>query len=143
MDKKNNNKRISLSAFIALKRANQYICKREMTTIKSTGLTVSQFAVLEILYSKGDLTVGEIIDGILSTSGNMTVVLKNLEKEGYIEKYKGPNDKRSFIVKLTNKGYDLIHNSLPTHLDNINNFMNVLDEEEQKTLIRILKKIKK
>ncbi|MGL4453137.1 MAG: MarR family winged helix-turn-helix transcriptional regulator, partial [Sarcina sp.] len=107
--KNENNKRTSLSAFIALKRANQYITKKEMVTIRETGLTMSQFAVLEILYSKGDLTVGEIINGVLSTSGNMTVVLKNLEKEDYIKKYKGPQDKRSYIVTLTEKGYNLMH----------------------------------
>ncbi|MGL4760784.1 MAG: MarR family winged helix-turn-helix transcriptional regulator [Sarcina sp.] len=126
-----------------MKRANQYIGRQELTTIKETGLTLSQFAVLEILYSKGDLTVGEIIDGILTTSGNMTVVLKNLEKENYINKYKRPNDKRSYVVSLTKKGFDIIDNSLPKHLENINGFMNVLDIDEQKTLIKILKKLKK
>lgn len=141
--KNENKKQISLSAFIALKRANQFISKKEMVTIKETGLTTSQFAVLEILYSKGDLTVGEIINGILTTSGNMTVVLKNLEKEDYIKKYKGENDKRSYTVTLTEKGYNLMDSSLEKHLDNISDFMNVLDLEEQKMLIRIIRKLRK
>lgn len=135
--------KISLAAFISLKRANQSISKKELETIKKTGLTISQFAVLEILYSKGDLKVGEIINGILGTSGNMTVVLKNLEKENYIEKYTDPSDKRSFIIKLTNKGSLLIEDMLPSHLDNIDNFMSVLSNEEQKSLIKILAKLRK
>lgn len=135
--------KISLAAFISLKRANQSISKKELGTIKKTGLTISQFAVLEILYSKGDLKVGEIINGILGTSGNMTVVLKNLEKENYIEKYTDPSDKRSFIIKLTNKGSLLIEDMLPSHLDNIDNFMSVLSNEEQKSLIKILAKLRK
>lgn len=143
MKNENTNKRTSLSAFIALKRANQHITKKEMVTIRETGLTMSQFAVLEILYSKGDLTVGEIINGVLSTSGNMTVVLKNLEKEDYIKKYKGEHDKRSYIVTLTEKGYNLMNRSLSKHLDNIDEFMSVLNQDEQKALIRIIRKLKK
>lgn len=63
--------------------------------MKAGGLTSSQFAVLEALYNKGDLKICEIIEKILTTSGNITVVIKNLEKEEFISKYPDPEDKRS------------------------------------------------
>ena len=41
-------------------------------------LTQTQFAILEALYSKGDLLVGEIQRLILSTPGNVPFVINNL-----------------------------------------------------------------
>jgi len=42
---------------------------------------------MEALYHLGDLKICEIIEKTLSTSGNMTVVIRNLEKESYITRY--------------------------------------------------------
>lgn len=61
-----------------------------MRTIKQVGLTAAQFGVLEILYHKGNLRIGEILEGTLSTGGNMTVVIENLEKTGFVVRYPDP-----------------------------------------------------
>lgn len=34
----------------------------------------------------------------------MTVVIKNMEREGYIYREEDPKDKRSFLISLTSKG---------------------------------------
>ena len=77
---------LNLKALIALSRCAQSVNKREYKTMKEGGLTFSQFAVLEVLYHKGDLRVSEIIDKILSTGGNMTVVIDNLTKENLVKR---------------------------------------------------------
>ncbi|WP_235899151.1 MarR family transcriptional regulator [Suipraeoptans intestinalis] len=47
-------------------------------------MTLSQFAVLEALYSKGDLTVGEVREKILSSVGTIPVIVNNLVGRGYV-----------------------------------------------------------
>lgn len=142
MEKSNINKNIlSLGALIAFRRANNRLSKKEAIAIKESGLTIGQFAVLEILYSKGDLTICDIINGILTTSGNVTVVIKNLKRDGYVTQIPNPNDKRSSFISITDKGVELLNKILPDHFKNIDDSFSNLSKEEKKELIRLLKKI--
>jgi len=132
---------LNLKTLIALTRCSQNVQKREYKTIKEGGLTVSQFAVLEILYHKGDLKVSEIIEKILSTGGNMTVVIDNLVKENLVKRCVDPTDRRVNVISITEEGKDLISEIFPKHLVNTNEIFNVLTSEEKKNLISLLKKL--
>ena len=112
---------LELSTLVVFTRAEHTIHKKEFQTIKESGLTIAQFGVLEVLYNKGDLRICEIIEKILTTSGNITVVIKNLEKD---------------------EGRKVIENILPSHINNIKNIFEVLTDEEKITLKNILKKFK-
>jgi DNA-binding MarR family transcriptional regulator len=137
----NNTEELNLKALIALSRCSQSVHKREYRTIKEGGLTVSQFAVLEVLYHKGDLRISEIIDKILSTGGNMTVVIDNLVKDGLVSRCSDPADKRVNLIRITEKGKDLIQGIFPNHKENINEIFSVLTEDEKRNLINTLKKL--
>jgi MarR family transcriptional regulator, 2-MHQ and catechol-resistance regulon repressor len=132
---------LNLKALIALSRCTHDVHKKEYKTIKEGGLTVSQFAVLEILYHKGDLRICEIIDKILSTGGNMTVVIDNLVKDNLVKRCVDPKDRRVNLISITEKGRNLISNIFPIHLENINEIFSVLTTEEKKNLIGLLKKL--
>jgi DNA-binding MarR family transcriptional regulator len=105
------------------------------------GLTLPQFGVLEVLYHKGDLRVCEIIEKTLSTSGNMTVIIKNLEQEGYIQRICDPADKRAYLISLEPKGQQLMEQIFPEHIEKIDQWVKVLSVEEKETLVEILKKL--
>ncbi len=137
-----NDSKLNLSTLIDFTRAEHKIHSLEYKTIKESGLTISQFGVLEVLYNKGDLRIGEIMEKILTTSGNITVVVKNLEKDGFIKKISDPLDRRSTIISITDKGRDVIEEILPDHIKNINNIFNILTDEEKIVLKDILKKFK-
>lgn len=147
MDKKyklddNYETNLNLSTLIVLTRAEQKIHKMEYETMKAGGLTNSQFAVLEVLHSKGDLKICDIIEKILTTSGNITVVIKNLEKEGLVRKYSDVEDKRSMLISITDKGKKIMDDIFPDHVENINKIFNRLTIEEKLQLKKILKKFK-
>lgn len=132
---------LNLKALIALSRCTHDVHKREYKTIKEGGLTVSQFAVLEILYHKGDLRVSEIIDKILATGGNMTVVIDNLVKRNFVKRCTDVDDRRVNLISITEDGRKLISEIFPKHLENINEIFNILTSEEKKSLISLLKKL--
>jgi DNA-binding MarR family transcriptional regulator len=132
---------LNLKTLIALSRSTQRVHKREHKTIKEGGLTVSQFAVLEILYHKGDLIISEILEKALATGGNMTVVIDNLVKEDLVRRCSDPKDRRVNLISITDKGRKLISDIFPKHVDNINEIFSVLTTEEKNTLINILKKL--
>lgn len=132
---------LNLKLLIALSRSTQKVHKKEHRTIKEGGLTVSQFAVLEILYHKGDLRICEILEKALATGGNMTVVIDNLVKEDLVRRCIDPKDRRVNLISITEKGRQLISDIFPKHVENINEIFSVLTAEEKDTLISILKKL--
>jgi MarR family 2-MHQ and catechol resistance regulon transcriptional repressor len=132
---------LNLKVLISLSRCNQAVNKKTFNTMKKGGLTISQFAVLEVLYHKGDLRISEIIDKILSTSGNMTVVIDNLEKDELVKRSQDPMDRRASLISITDSGRALIEEIFPKHLENINELFNVLTLDEKKNLISTLKKL--
>ena len=133
---------LTLSTLVVFTRAEHTIHRKELKTIKESGLTPAQFGVLEALYNKGDLKICELIEKILTTSGNITVVIKNLEKDGLIQRKPDYNDKRASIISLTDKGKDVIEKILPNHINNIKEIFEVLTDDEKLTLKNILKKFK-
>ena len=133
---------LSLHAMIVLRKAIKTIDSHVMTDIREKGLTSAQFSVLEILYSKGRLKICQLIEKVLSSSGNMTVVIRNMEKKGWIEKKTDENDKRAFFIELTEKGKRIIEELLPRHIKSVERIFNILTEEDKRNLIEILRKFK-
>jgi DNA-binding MarR family transcriptional regulator len=132
---------LNLKTLVALSRCFQSVRRRELKTIKQAGLTVAQFGVLEILYHKGDLRICEILEGTLSTGGNMTVVIENLEKTGFVVRYPDPLDGRASLIRITGKGEKLVNDMFPDHVANIGGIFSVLSREEKQQLVELLKKL--
>lgn len=133
----------ALHSLVILHRASDTIYKQETETMKKHQLTMGQFGVLEALYNKGPLRIQELIDKLLSTSGNMTVVIRNMIRDGYIIKIPDCRDKRASLIHLTDFGRQTIEAILPEHYENIGCIFDVLTLEEQETLNTILKKFKR
>ena len=129
----------NLKAVIALNRATSLLNQRAGAVFCRHGLTMQQFAVLEVLYHRGDLSVGEIIRKILATGGNMTVVLKNLAKENFVTKRAEPSDSRVAIISITAKGRQKIESIFPEYLEDLHNFLESVSDADKDALIRTLK----
>lgn len=129
-----------LKIFIGMSRALNKINRATNKVYIKYGLTSGQFAVLEALYHKGDLTVGEVQDKILSTSGTIPVIVKNLEKEGFLERTNDKKDKRRFILHITQKGRELMDLVYPENEAIIMSMINVWNKEEQEQILNYMKK---
>jgi MarR family transcriptional regulator, 2-MHQ and catechol-resistance regulon repressor len=80
-----------------------------------TRISPSQFAVMEALLLRGALNQSELADHSRRTSGNMTVVVDNLERRGLVSRCGVENDRRVVQVCLTDEGHSLIKSLLPDH----------------------------
>lgn len=134
---------LNLKTMIVFNKATRSIRSFENRASKNHQLSPTQFSVLETLYSKGNLRIQDLIDKMLATSGNMTVVIKNMVRDGWIFRTCDPSDRRSFLVGLTPEGRKKIEEVLPVHIDNISQGFEVLTDQDKEDLIRILKKFKK
>lgn len=106
--------------------------------IAGADLTIGQFAVLEMILHKGPCTVNEIIAGLLSSSGNIGVVIDNLMSAGLLEKQVNPADGRSRIISLTASGDKKIRAYYPRHKQELHRLMSGMEHSNKKELIKAL-----
>lgn len=132
---------LALTTWVKLARAFSSFSKKSSEKIKSFGLTQPQFAVIEVLGHLGPLKVGEICSKMLVSGGNMTLVLDNIEKLGYLERIPSKEDRRAINVQLTPRGRELFEEIFKSHAEHITNLMSVLSADEQKQLGDLLKKL--
>ncbi|TGK50402.1 MarR family transcriptional regulator [Leptospira kanakyensis] len=133
----------ALDAFIKLKRAAESLSSRLISEFTKWSISESQFGVLETLYHLGPLCQKDLGDKILKSTGNITLVIDNLEKRSLVERVRSVEDRRFISVHLTTEGKKLIEQIFPDHVKRITSEFAVLSPEEQEVLGKICKKLGK
>lgn len=131
----------SLKLFIVLSRAYRAVNEHVNKQIQRYGLNPTEFAVLELLFHKGDQPLQQIGGKILLASGSMTYVIDKLEKKEYIRRVACAEDRRVTFAQITEKGKKLIEQVFPAHQNEIDRIMSVVSDEEKSLAIEVLKKI--
>src|SRR3954467_2601749 len=131
----------ALDTFVKLMRAANSVGTATNAGLAEADLTVSQFAVLEVLYHAGPLCLTAIAHKILTTGGNLTLVVKNLEKRGLVQRKQSADDRRFFSLHLTTKGRKLIAEIFPKQAARITQVLGALTSDEQTELARLAKKL--
>lgn len=137
------NTKKSMAVYISMSRVINTLRRENNKLILKHDLTLGQFAVMEALYSKGRLSTGEVMEKILTTSGNIPVIVKNLEKDGFITRKQDESDKRRFILDLTDKGKDLMDEIVPENLKFMDELISLWDDEDKKELIILMNKFRR
>lgn len=133
----------ALDIYIKLLRASNTATNYARAGLESAGLSYSQFAVLEALYHVGPLHLGELARRILKSSGNLTLVVHNLEKRGLVKRRQQGADKRFFLATITPAGRKLIARIFPGHARQIVEVMARLTPAEQSQLADLCRKLGK
>lgn len=133
----------SLPLFIGLARMLDSIDRDTDRLLRPFDLTRGQFAVLEALYHKGDLCIGDVQRLILTTTGNIPVIVKNLETRGLLTRQQDPNDRRRFILHLTPSGLARMDAVFPTIANSIASHLSVFTPVEQRALLKLVLKYRK
>jgi MarR family 2-MHQ and catechol resistance regulon transcriptional repressor len=134
---------LALNTFIKFTRSVDSFLARLNEHHTIDDLTESQFGVLEAIYHLGPMCQNELGHKILKSSGNMTLVIDNLEKKNLVKRTRSTEDRRMVMVSLTRAGEELIDRILPVHVAAITQEMNVLDPDEQEKLGELCRKLGK
>ncbi|MBT2654148.1 MarR family transcriptional regulator [Bacillus sp. ISL-18] len=131
----------SLKLFIVLSRAYKAINEHVNKAIQTKGLNPTEFAVLELLYHKGDQPMQQIGGKILLASGSITYVVDKLEQKGLLRRIACPNDRRVTYAQITEQGKTFIEEIFPEHAKQIDTLMSSLSDSEKTLAIDLLKKL--
>lgn len=132
---------LALDTFIKFTRAANALENRLVRRGNIEDLTMSQFGVLETLFHLGPLCQGAISAKLLRSTGNVTLVLDNLEKRGLVVRKRETSDRRQVTISLTPSGQELIQAIFPRQAAGIAEELNALTPTEQLELGRLCKKL--
>ena len=131
----------ALNVYIKLQRAAETTLAHTTAHLIDYNLSISQFAVLEALYHLGTLSQRDLAEKLLKSTGNMSIVLKNMEKRGLISRERDPVDNRFMQVCITEDGRQLIGGMFDKHVAGIVAEMSILTPEELEELARFCRKL--
>jgi MarR family 2-MHQ and catechol resistance regulon transcriptional repressor len=132
---------ISLKLFVVLSRAFRSIGDQANKSIQRFNLNPTEFAVLELLFHKGDTPLQQIGGKILIASGSITYVVDKLEKKGLLERKQCAKDRRVTYASLTESGTRFMEEIFPQHERFVHDIQSGLTSEEKEELITLLKKL--
>jgi MarR family 2-MHQ and catechol resistance regulon transcriptional repressor len=132
---------LALGMWVKLARAYSTFNKKAVENIRTFGLTQAQFSIIEALGHLGPIQLGEMSRKQLTSCGNTTVIVDNLEKEGLVIRVPSKEDGRVTFVQLTKKGERLFDDVFVKHARYITDVASVLSEREQIQLSRLLKRL--
>jgi MarR family 2-MHQ and catechol resistance regulon transcriptional repressor len=133
----------ALKAWVVLARAYLAISQHVADDVARHELTASEFGILEALYHKGPLLLGDLQKKILVTSGGVTYLVDRLVAKGLVTRESFPGDKRSRFAVLTPEGSALIKQIFPGHAKRLAKVMGALSAKEQKRLTGLLRTLGK
>ena len=133
----------ALNAFVNLMRASDTVAAHMASQIEQSGLTMGQFGVLEALLHLGPMCQHTLGEKLLRSGGNVTLVVDNLEKHGWVRRERQEDDRRLVKIHLTPEGKHLISRVFPGHAEAVTREMSRLSGKEQESLRRICRKLGK
>lgn len=108
------------------------------------GLNPGEFDVLATLRRSGQpyqLSPTMLYHAMMVSSGTMTHRIDRLEQAELVERIADPNDRRGTLIQLTDKGFDLIEQTLEAHVANEHLLLSVLEQSELDALTQLLRKL--
>lgn len=134
-------KQLSLELWDKLSKAYDKVRRMQSKQMFHEKLTTPQFGVLEILLKSGPIPLKKISDEMMVTGANITCVVDNLEKEGFVVRIHSKEDRRVILADLTDAGRAKINSIMPAYADNMSAALSVLNDAEMKELKRLFEKL--
>ncbi len=114
---------------------------RTRNDIRNYGLNSSEFGTLEYVYHKGKQPIQRVGERMLMANSSMTYVIDKLEKRNLVKRIESEGDRRITYVDLTEEGRTFFESIFKVHVQTLKDMYRVLEAEEQRDLIDLLKRI--
>lgn len=129
----------ALRLWIIMSRAHTAVSNHAAADIARHGLTLAEFAILEALYHRGPMLLGEVQKRILVSSGGITFLVDRLAAKGLVERRTCETDRRARYAALTDKGTAMVAEIFPAHADTLTRAMSGISTEDQKAITTLIR----
>lgn len=126
--------------FELISKINKKYEKLQRKNIKELNLTPTQHLILRELWRNNGKQFKELADSCDCTRSTITGVVDTMEEHKLVKREKNPADRRSTLVKLTEKGKKL-KNSTPPINSIVNGCCPEINQDEIEKLAELLQKL--
>lgn len=98
-------------------------------------ISMTQMKVLMLLNKEKEMKVSDVAEALHTSLSNMTGILDRLEGMQFVERFPSPIDRRSVLVRLTDKANQIFINLLASGHEKLQQATAILTEEE-KTVVK-------
>jgi DNA-binding MarR family transcriptional regulator len=119
-------------------KAGQGFFNALLRSFKPYDISPEQWGIMNQLWHKDGLTQKELASRMIKDQTNLGRLLDKLEAKGYIERRRPPNDRRAYLIYLTEAGYGLKDILKPLAFGIQETLLEGLSEEETAVLRRSL-----
>jgi MarR family 2-MHQ and catechol resistance regulon transcriptional repressor len=129
----------ALRLWVVMSRAHAAIAAHASADVARHGLTLAEFGILEALYHRGPMLLGEVQRRILVSSGGITFLVDRLTAKGLVERRTCEADRRARYAALTPDGAELVARIFPEHAALLTEVMEGLSVGEQTTAADLMR----
>ncbi|HEY2064643.1 MAG TPA: MarR family transcriptional regulator [Gemmatimonadaceae bacterium] len=131
----------ALKLWVVLTRAQDAVKAHVEADIAGLEITTTEFGILEALYHRGPLLLGDVQKKILVSSGGVTYLVDRLVAKGLVERQDCPGDRRARYAALTPAGRTFIGRIFPRHAQAILRAVSGLTKAEQLAATDLLRRL--
>ena len=95
--------------------------------VREYGISLTEYEVLVRLSERPDrrMRMAQLADAMAHSRSRVTHTVKRMEASGYIQRTQSPDDGRGVVAEMTDKGWEVLVQAAPCHVESVRN--NVLD----------------
>ena len=134
----------ALRIWLRLLTCTQLIERRVRSGLREQfGTTLPRFDLMAQLERHPEgLKMNELSRLLMVTGGNVTAIVDQLEKEGLVERFDEPGDRRAWLIRLTSSGRKSFAEMARAHEEWVVELLGGLSSRERDELLKLLAKLK-
>jgi DNA-binding MarR family transcriptional regulator len=134
----------ALRIWLRLLTCTQIIERRVRSGLREQfGTTLPRFDLMAQLERHPEgLKMNELSRLLMVTGGNVTAIVDQLEKEGLVERLDEPDDRRTWLIRLTSAGRKTFAEMARAHEQWVVELLAGLSSRERDELLKLLAKLK-
>jgi DNA-binding MarR family transcriptional regulator len=88
--------------------ASIHLLRRLRVEDEALGISAPRLSALSVLVFGGPMRIGELAEAEQVEPPTMTRLVDGMQRDGYVERYPDPEDRRAVIVRATAKGTEAL-----------------------------------
>lgn len=113
----------------------------ESKSKKLKGLTFSDIHVISMAYEEPDIILKDIREKLRLPQTTLSSIVAKLEKGGFLQRVINPRDYRSFSLKITKKGKEMMEEHMKMDYQQNYQILETLEPGERGEFIRLFTKV--
>ncbi|MDD9300954.1 MAG: MarR family transcriptional regulator [Desulfobacter sp.] len=113
----------------------------ESKSDKLKGLTFSDMHVISMAYEEPDIILKDIRERLRLPQTTLSSIVAKLEKKGFVQRIINPRDYRSFSLKITPRGEEMMTAHMELDDKQNRHILQSLEPEEREAFIRLFAKV--